>query len=102
MDANYYKGPQSFYFKSVISSVIKIGNLDKNNKIILDFGCGTRALSKELPQRKIIMRDRCQPESTITFKEYLYYRIDKARIIAGKRVMEKHKKVVKIPVDSGF
>ena len=39
-------------------------------------------LSNILPQRKIIMRDRCQPESTITFKEYLYYRIDKARIIA--------------------
>ncbi len=42
------------------------------------------------PQSKIIMRDRCQPESTITLKEYLYYRIDKARIIAGKRMMKKY------------
>ena len=24
------------------------------------------------PQKKIILRDRCQPESTITLKEYLY------------------------------
>ena len=41
------------------------------------------------PQKKIIMRDRCQPESTITLNEYLYYRIDKSRIIAGRKIMEK-------------
>ena len=28
------------------------------------------------PQKKIIMRDRCQPESTITLDEYLFYRVD--------------------------
>ena len=39
-------------------------------------------LSNISPQKKIIMRDRCQPESTITLKEYLYYRVDKSRIIA--------------------
>ena len=44
------------------------------------------------PQAKIIMRDRCQPESSITLKEYLYYRVDKARIIAGKNMLKKHKK----------
>ncbi len=43
------------------------------------------------PQSKIIMRDRCQPESTITLDEYLYYRVDKARIIAGKNMLKKHK-----------
>ena len=57
MDANYYKGLQGVYFTNVISNVIKIGNLDKNNKIILDFGCGTKVLSKKLPQRKIINYD---------------------------------------------
>ena len=31
------------------------------------------------------MRDRCQVESRITLDEYLYYRLDKARIIAGKK-----------------
>ena len=37
------------------------------------------------------MRDRCQPESTITLKEYLYYRVDKARIVAGKNMLKKYK-----------
>ena len=37
------------------------------------------------------MRDRCQPESTITFDEYIYYRLDKSRIIAGRKVMNKNK-----------
>ena len=37
------------------------------------------------------MRDRCQPESTITLKEYLYYRVDKSRIIAGRNMMKKYK-----------
>ena len=48
-------------------------------------------LSDVTPQEKIIMRDRCQPESTITLKEYLYYRVDKARIFAGKRILNKYK-----------
>ena len=48
-------------------------------------------LSDVTPQKKIIMRDRCQPESTITLKEYLYYRVDKSRIIAGRNIMKKYK-----------
>ena len=48
-------------------------------------------LSDVTPQKKIIMRDRCQPESTITLKEYLYYRVDKSRIIAGRNMMKKYK-----------
>ena len=47
-------------------------------------------LSNVKPQKKIILRDRCQPESTITLKEYLYYRVDKSRIIAGKNVLQEH------------
>ena len=42
------------------------------------------------PQKKIILRDRCQPESTITLKEYLYYRVDKSRIIAGKNMLKEY------------
>jgi len=42
------------------------------------------------PQKKIILRDRCQPESTITLKEYLYYRVDKSRIIAGKNILKEY------------
>ena len=48
-------------------------------------------LSDIFPQEKIIMRDRCQPESTITLEEYLYYRVDKARIVAGKNMLNKYK-----------
>ena len=43
------------------------------------------------PQSKIIMRDRCQPESTITLDEYLYYRVDKSRIVAGKNMLKNYK-----------
>ena len=59
-------------------------------------GISQKTLDKELsniePQQKIIMRDRCQPESTITLEEYLYYRVDKARIIAGKNMLKKYNK----------
>ena len=47
-------------------------------------------LSNVKPQKKIILRDRCQPESTITLKEYLYYRVDKSRIVAGKNILKKY------------
>ena len=47
-------------------------------------------LSDIKPQKKIILRDRCQPESTITLKEYLYYRVDKSRIIAGKNILKEY------------
>jgi len=47
-------------------------------------------LSDVKPQKKIILRDRCQPESTITLNEYLYYRVDKSRIIAGKNILIKY------------
>ena len=50
-----------------------------------------RELSDLIPIEKIILRDRCQPESTITFKEYVYYRLDKTRIYKGKINKEKFK-----------
>ena len=48
------------------------------------------SLENVRPQSKIIMRDRCQPESTITLDEYLFYRVDKARIISGKNMLKDH------------
>ncbi len=53
-----------------------------------------RELKVIKPQKKIILRDRCQPESTITLKEYLYYRVDKARSLTGKKILEKHKVIL--------
>ena len=52
------------------------------------------ALKNVKPQSKIIMRDRCQPESTITLDEYLYYRVDKSRIVAGKNMLKDHKELL--------
>ena len=61
-------------------------------------GISPETVNKELlnvkPQKKIILRDRCQPESTITLEEYIYYRVDKARIVAGKKMLEKHKDIL--------
>ena len=57
-------------------------------KIILQY------LSDVKPQKKIILRDRCQPESTITLDEYLYYRVVKDRIIAGRNLLKDHEKIL--------
>ena len=58
MDVNYYKGLGRFYFRSVISNIIKIGNLDKTEKVIFDFGCGSKILSKEIRWKKILNYDK--------------------------------------------
>ena len=57
-------------------------------------GISKKTIENELnnikPQKKIILRDRCQPESRITLKEYLFYRVDKARIVGGKKILKKY------------
>ena len=53
-----------------------------------------KELEGRLPQKKIILRDRCQPEFTITLDEYLYYRLDKARTLTGKKTLEEHRVVL--------
>ena len=64
--------------------------------LALDTGISRETVNKELnnlkPAKKIIMRDRCQVESTMTLNEYLYYRLDKARIFAGKKLLKTHSK----------
>ena len=49
-------------------------------------------LNKVKPASKIIMRDRCQVETQISLNEYLYYRVDKARTVAGRNMMKKYQK----------
>ena len=92
MKVNYYKGIPNIYFTSIISNIIKIGNLDKNNKIILDFGCGSKVLSKKLSQKKVINYD-INPNYTehddykkfyfdvVVFNHVLMY-MDKKKIIS--------------------
>ena len=64
----------------------------------IELGISESIIEKNLnnikPQSKIIMRDRCQPESTITLDEYLYYRVDKARIIAGKNMLNEYQELL--------
>ena len=66
----------------------------------LQEGISQNTINKELnnvkPASKILLRDRCQVESTITLNEYLYYRLGKARIIAGKNLLKKHKKELQL------
>ena len=57
MNADYYNGISGIYFTNIISNIIKIGNLNKTEKIILDFGCGSKILKKNLPGKKILNYD---------------------------------------------
>ena len=68
--------------------------LEEVRKEAIDIGISKESvdlyLSNVKPQKKIILRDRCQPESTITLKEYLYYRVDKSRIVTGKNMLKEY------------
>ena len=57
MNVDYYHGIPNIYFTNIISNIIKIGNLNRTNKIILDFGCGSKILSKMLKNQKILNYD---------------------------------------------
>ena len=63
-------------------------------KEALEIGISQNTISKHLnnvkPQSKIIMRDRCQPASTMTLDEYLFYTMTKDKIFAGKNFLKKH------------
>ena len=37
MNVDYYNGIRGIYFSNIISNIIKMGNLDKTEKTILDF-----------------------------------------------------------------
>ena len=54
---NYHQFPQKYYFLSIVNNIIKIANLTKTKKIILDYGCGNRIFSKILQNKKIINYD---------------------------------------------
>ena len=57
MNVDYYNGISGVYFNRIVSNIIDIGNLDKTENIILDFGCGNKILSKRLPKQKILNYD---------------------------------------------
>ena len=48
---------QKVYFISIIKNIIKIASLEDTKKIILDFGCGQKILSKTLKNVKVLNYD---------------------------------------------
>ena len=45
---DYYTGVKGIYFYRILKAIIEIGNLDKRNVKILDYGCGNGKLKKIL------------------------------------------------------
>ena len=52
-----YSGPGKFYFNKIIDNIIKIGDLENTDKIILDYGCGEKILSKKLKNKSVLNYD---------------------------------------------
>ena len=73
----------NFYFKKIIKSIIKIGNLNDLNKKILDFGCGNKELSKNLKNKSIYNYD-VKPE----YSDYKNYNDLDFNIVVINHVLE--------------
>lgn len=54
---DYYKGIAGVYFKRVLKTIIRMGQLDKEKGLILDFGCGVGHLKKKLKEKNVIGYD---------------------------------------------
>ena len=67
-------------------------------KEALERGISQNTISNNLndikPQSKIIMRDRCQPASTMTLDEYLFYTITKDKVFVGKNEKQPRSPIV--------
>ena len=71
---DYNKFPENIYFHKIVNEIIKIGNLKKTKKTILDFGCGNKIFSQKLPYGKILNYD-INPNVT-EIKNYKTYKFD--------------------------
>ena len=60
---DYYKGFSGIYFRKILNTIIKFGNLKNEKSLILDFGCGVGHLKKTLKKNNIINYD-IEPELT--------------------------------------
>ena len=110
MNADYYYGLQKFYFDKIISSIIKIGNLNNDSKAILDFGCGTKELQKKL-KKEILNYDANKKYSDhddfinlkfdiVVFNHVLMY-MDETEIKSTLDVIKKINKNCKIIIGVG-
>ena len=71
---DYNKFPENIYFHKIVNEIIKIGNLKKTKKTILDFGCGNKIFSQKLPYSKILNYD-INPDFT-EIQNYKTYNFD--------------------------
>ena len=71
---DYNKFPENIYFNKIVNEIIKIGNLKKTKKTILDFGCGNKIFSQKLPYSKILNYD-INPDVT-EIKNYKTHNFD--------------------------
>jgi hypothetical protein len=55
---NYYKGLAGIYFSLTINSIVKLGDIDKTENTILDFGSGYGYLKKNIKKAKVINFDK--------------------------------------------
>ena len=54
---DYYKGIPRIYFNRILNTIIRLGNLEEENGLILDFGCGHNHLKQRLGRKNIIGYD---------------------------------------------
>src|SRR3990167_821361 len=82
---DYYTGLGGVYFRKVLSTIIRMGNLEDapGLKLILDFGCGVGHLKRALPFAKVIGYD-ILPENT-DIEDYRYLKPD---VIVCNAVLE--------------
>lgn len=80
---DYYKGFAGIYFRKILNTIIKFGDLKNENDIILDFGCGVGHLKKTLKKNNIINYD-IDPALT----EIVDYKKIKPKIIILSGVLE--------------
>ena len=79
---NYNSFFQRVYFSSIINNIISFGELQDTNKIILDFGCGQKVLSKKLKGVNVLNYD-IKPE----YSDYETYSNLKFDIIVFNHVL---------------
>ena len=80
---DYYKGLSKIYFNKILSKIIRLGNLNTEDGLILDFGCGYNYLKKRLNSKKVIGYDVI-PE----FSDVKNYKKLKPDIIVCNNILE--------------
>jgi len=79
---NYNNFFEKHYFMSILKNIIKIGNLNNTKKIILDFGCGQKIVSKILKNVTVLNYD-IKPE----FSDHKTYKNLKFDVVIFNHVL---------------